>query len=205
MSPIPIASVTRAPQPSSSAARNAGSPPPGSPATRTRSTVDERRSMPRSCAHSTRCAAYDGVSTAASGSEHLDRADEPLGVAGPEGDVAETDPVERGECGARCERAGVVGRHDPLPGGDAGRRVASCRAGHPVVEIARGERDVARRPRRPARRVDAGELVAVCAEMRAERVVRSARLAQLALLGERQRRDLVQPPAPTAAVPSFAR
>ena len=32
--------------------------------------------MPRSAAHSTRCAAYDGVSTAASGSKQLDRADE---------------------------------------------------------------------------------------------------------------------------------
>ena len=40
MSPMPIASVTRAPQPSSSFARNAGSPPPGSPATRTRSTLE---------------------------------------------------------------------------------------------------------------------------------------------------------------------
>ena len=40
MSPMPIASVTRAPQPSSSFARKAGSPPPGSPATSTRSTLD---------------------------------------------------------------------------------------------------------------------------------------------------------------------
>ena len=44
MSPIPIASVTRAPQPSSSAARNAGSPPPGSPATRIRRTLESRSS-----------------------------------------------------------------------------------------------------------------------------------------------------------------
>ena len=67
MSPIPIASVTRAPQPSSSSARNAGSPPPGSPATSTRSTLEPRSSIPRSDADSTRWAAYDGVSTAASG------------------------------------------------------------------------------------------------------------------------------------------
>ena len=62
MSPIPIASVTFAPQPSSSRARNAGSPPPGSPATRTRSTLESRRSW-----FSARYAAYDGVSTAACG------------------------------------------------------------------------------------------------------------------------------------------
>ena len=67
MSPIPIASVTRAPQPSSSLARNAGSPPPGSPATSTRATLEPRRSKSRSAAHSIRYAAYDGVSTAASG------------------------------------------------------------------------------------------------------------------------------------------
>ena len=66
MSPMPIASVTRAPQPSSSIWRKAGSPPPGSPATSTRSTLDPRRSRPRSAAHSTRWAAYEGVSTAAS-------------------------------------------------------------------------------------------------------------------------------------------
>ena len=67
MSPMPIASVTRAPQPSSSAARKAGSPPPGSPATSKRSTLEPRRSKSRSAAHSTRWAAYDGVSAAAVG------------------------------------------------------------------------------------------------------------------------------------------
>ena len=67
MSPTPIASVTRAPQPSSSLARKAGSPPPGSPATRTRTTLEPARSKSRSAAHSTRWAAYEGVSTATSG------------------------------------------------------------------------------------------------------------------------------------------
>ena len=46
-----------APQPSSSLARNAASPPPGSPATRTRLTLEPRRSRPRSAAHSMRWAA----------------------------------------------------------------------------------------------------------------------------------------------------
>ena len=53
MSPTPIASVTRAPQPASNLGRKAGSPPPGSPATRTRATVDPARSKPRSAATST--------------------------------------------------------------------------------------------------------------------------------------------------------
>ena len=38
MSPMPIASVTRAPHAASSRARSAGSPPPGSPATSSRRT-----------------------------------------------------------------------------------------------------------------------------------------------------------------------
>ena len=62
MSPTPMASVTFAPQPSSSFSRKAGSPPPGSPATRTRRTLDSRRSW-----LSARCAAYEGVRTTASG------------------------------------------------------------------------------------------------------------------------------------------
>ena len=44
---MPIASVTLAPQPASSLARIAGSPPPGSPATITRFTLDFARSLPR--------------------------------------------------------------------------------------------------------------------------------------------------------------
>ena len=40
MSPMPIASVTVAPQAASRRARSAGSPPPGSPATRRRRTLD---------------------------------------------------------------------------------------------------------------------------------------------------------------------
>src|SRR4051794_19992024 len=63
MSPMPIASVTFAPQPSSNLVRKAGSPPPGSPATSTRRTLDSARRGSRSA----RYAAYDGVSTTASG------------------------------------------------------------------------------------------------------------------------------------------
>src|SRR4051794_5340579 len=48
MSPMPIASATFAPQPPSSLARNAGSPPPGSPATSTRRTLDSARRGSRS-------------------------------------------------------------------------------------------------------------------------------------------------------------
>ena len=45
------------------------------------------------------------------------------------------------------ERPGVVGGDDPLAGPHARGRVAPRRAGDPVVEIARGQRDVARRRR----------------------------------------------------------
>src|SRR3954470_8932333 len=48
MSPMPIASVTFAPQASPSLARKAGSPPPGSPATSTRRTLDAARRGSRS-------------------------------------------------------------------------------------------------------------------------------------------------------------
>ena len=58
MSPMPIASVTLAPQPSSSLARMAGSPPPGSPADHhARHAEDPLRSKSRSAAHSIRCEA----------------------------------------------------------------------------------------------------------------------------------------------------
>ncbi len=67
MSPIPIASVTVAPQPCSSRARKAGSPPPGSPATSRRVTLEPGRSTPRSAATSSRWAPYDGVSATISG------------------------------------------------------------------------------------------------------------------------------------------
>ena len=62
------------------------------------------------------------------------------------------------ERGAGDERPGVVGRDDPLAGRDPRGRVAARRAGHPVVEVAGGERDVARRAGRAARRVDADDL-----------------------------------------------
>ena len=50
MSPMPIASVTRAPQAASSRARSSGSPPPGSPATSSRRNADPARSIPRAAA-----------------------------------------------------------------------------------------------------------------------------------------------------------
>ena len=92
------------------------------------------------------------------GLEQLDRAHQPLAVAGADRDVAEADALERGERGAGDERAGVVGRHDALAGRDAGRRVAAGGAGDPVLDVGGGQRDVARRPGRAARRVDAHDL-----------------------------------------------
>ena len=58
------------------------------------------------------------------------------------------------------ERAGVVGRDDPLACRDARGGVAARRARDPVGEVAGGQRDVARRAGRAARRVDADDLVA---------------------------------------------
>ena len=75
---------------------------------------------------------------------------------------------------------------------DARRRVAPRRTGHPVVEVAGRQRDVARRAGRPARRVDADDLARLRAKVRAEGVVRRARRPQLVLLGERQLGDVGQ-------------
>ena len=70
-------------------------------------------------ASSTRWAAYEGVSTAASGRRRSIAVQQPLRVAGAEGDVAQPDAVEGGERGAGGERPGVVRRDDPLSGRDA--------------------------------------------------------------------------------------
>ena len=50
------------------------------------------------------------------GPQLLDRLQQALGVPGADRDVAEADAVEGGERRARDERAGVVGRDDPLAG-----------------------------------------------------------------------------------------
>ena len=73
------------------------------------------------------------------------------------------------------------------PRGDAGRGVAPRRARHPVVEIARGQRDVARRAGRAARRVDPDDLVRRSAQRCAPIGFSGVRRrAELVLLGERQ-------------------
>ncbi len=113
------------PSRASSLARKAGSPPPGSPATRTRSTLEPRQvdsSLGR------RLDQVGGVGrgqAAASGREQLDRPEEALRVAGAERDVGEADPLERGERRACRERPRVVGGDDPLAGPDA-RGARSC-------------------------------------------------------------------------------
>ena len=106
------------------------------------------------------------------GPQLVDRQHEALAVAGPDRDVAEADAVERGQRGAGDERPGVVGRDDALAGRDARGRVAARRAGHPVVEVAGRQRDVAGRPGRAARGVDAHDLPALGAEVRADGIVR---------------------------------
>ncbi len=122
--------------------------------------------------------------------EQLDRGDEPLGVAGPERDVAQPDAFERRQRRAGDERSGVVGRDDPLPGGDPRGRVAARRAGDPV---ARGRRrsagcsSVCRSCRWSSR---CGRSRRRRAQVGADRIVGRAARPQLALFGQRQLRDL---------------
>jgi len=122
--------------------------------------------------------------------EALDRLQQVLGVAAADRNVTQADAVEGRERGAGHERPGVVGRDDALPGADAGGGVAAGRAGHPVLEIARRQRDVAGRAGRSARRVDPGDLGWGGTQMRADRVLRRAGRPELVLVGERQVRDL---------------
>ena len=119
MSPTPMASVTFAPQPSSSFSRKAGSPPPGSPATRTRLDARLAQVVALGQVRGIRRREDDGLRL-----QRLDRADQALGVSGPDRDVHEPDALERGQRRARDERAGVVSRDDPLAGLDARSRVA---------------------------------------------------------------------------------
>src|SRR5439155_13640249 len=79
--------------------------------------------------------------------------------------------------------------HDALSGPDARGRVAARGAHDPVLEVLRGQRDVARPAGGAARRVDADDLRRLDAEVPAERRVGRA---QLALLGQRESRDVVE-------------
>jgi hypothetical protein len=126
------------------------------------------------------------------GPEPLDGVDEAVGVARANRNVRQPEPVEGGERRAGDERPGVVGRDDPLARRDARRGVAARRAGDPVVEIAGGERDVARRPRRPAGRVDPDDLGELDAQVRAEWIVRRDRRSELVLRGQRELPDVLE-------------
>ena len=193
MSPTPIASVTFAPQP-------AFQPRPERLLAAAGLTGHEHAldARPREVDAALLCdldemGRVGGREHGGFGTQALDRQQQPLRVARAEGDVAEPDAVEGGERGAGRERPGVVRRHDPLAGRDAGRRIAPRRRRHPVVEITGRQRHVARRAGRAARRVDADELGRVRAEMGSDRVVGRARRPQLVLLGQRQLRDAREP------------
>ena len=170
-------------------ARKAGSPPPGSPATSTRSTLDAAQVEPVR-AHSSTYAAYEGVSTTASGRSRSIAREEPLGVARADRDVRRARSARsrrappRRRTGRRCRWRRSAARLD------AGRGVAARRARDPVLEVAGGQRDVARRAGRAAGRVDADDLVAADAEVRADRVLVGRRRLQLGLLGQRQPGDV---------------
>ena len=124
--------------------------------------------------------------------QQLDRQHQALAVAGADRDVGEADAIERGQRCTGHERPGVVGRHDSLAGGDAGRGVAPGRPGHPVVKIGNGQRDVAGSAGGTAGGVDAYDLLPLDAEVRADRVGGGDARPQLLLFGQRQPRDVGQ-------------
>ena len=186
MSPMPIASVTLAPHAASSLARIAGSPPPGSPATSTRLTLELGE------IHAALARPFGEMQRVGRGHrddgrlQKIDRRHQPLGVAGADGDVAEPEPVEGAERRAGDEGTGVVGRDEALAARDSRRRVGARRSAHPDLEIASGERNVARRPGRAAGRIDARDLFGPRGQMRADRLVRrcaSARSSSFSVSG----------------------
>ena len=111
---MPIASVTLAPQAASSLARIAGSPPPGSPATITRVTLDFARSMPRASRPFGKMQGVGRRHRDDGRLQQLDRGDQALGVSRADGNVAEAEPVEGAERRAGDEGPGVIGRDDAL-------------------------------------------------------------------------------------------
>ena len=139
MSPIPIASVTFAPQAASSCVRSAGSPPPGSP--RDEEPRDARRRRGR-CRASRRPLGEvervgrgqrDGV-----GLSSLTAAISRSVLPGPTGMWQSPSACEGVERGAGDERAGAVGRDQPSPARDAGGGVGARRDRDPVGEVGRG-------------------------------------------------------------------
>ena len=160
MSPMPIASVTLAPQAASSFARIAGSPPPGSPATITRLTLELARSTPRLARPFGQMQRVGRRHRDDGRLQQLDRRHQPLGVAGANGNVAEPEPVEGAERRAGDEGAGIIGRDDALAARDAGGGVGARRGAHPDFEIGGGQRNIARRSGRAAGRIDAHDLFA---------------------------------------------
>ena len=117
----------------------------------------------------------------------------PLGVARADRNVAHPQPVEGAERGAGDERTGIVGRDDRLAGADPGSRVAARRRRHPIVEVGRRQRNVARSAGGAARRKDAHDPVAGNRDMRAHRVRLAAARPDLGLLGEGKAGDRIQP------------
>jgi hypothetical protein len=126
------------------------------------------------------------------GLQQPDRQQQPLAVAGADGDVRDAGQLDRAQRRSGHERARVVGRDNALAG-DAGRGVAAGRADHPVLEVGRRQRDVAGRPGGAARGVDADDLVELDAQVCPYRVLLGGGRLQLGLVGERELPDRIQP------------
>ena len=185
---MPIASVTLAPHPASSLARMAGSPPPGSPATMTRFTLEALRSTPRALSPLDEMKRIGRRHRDDGRLQELDRRHQPLGVSGADRDVAEPEPVECAKRRAGDERAGVIGRDDALAALEARGRIGARRGPHPDFEIGGGQRNIARRSGRAAGRIDPDDLFGRGGQMGADRLVGRARAPELVLFGQRQRR-----------------
>ena len=115
MSPIPIASVTRAPQPvlerRAGRLATAGLARDEDASTLESAQIDAAVGRRLDEVGGVRRRQHDRLRP-----ELLDREQQPLGVPRPDRHVAEPDPLERGECRAGDERPGVVRRDDPLSG-----------------------------------------------------------------------------------------
>ena len=116
--------------------------------------------------------------------QRLDGRHQALGIPGADGNMAKAQTLESFQRRAGDERARIVARDQPFAARHPRGRVAARRGPHPRVEVARRQRNVARRPRRAAGGIDPHDLVGARGAMRADRFVGGAAAAQFVLFGE---------------------
>src|SRR5271165_3538182 len=121
--------------------------------------------------------------------EQVDCGEEALGVGQANRYVTEAEAFEAVEGYTGDERPRIVGRDDALAALNARGGVRARAGAHPDFEVGGAERNIAGRPGRAARRIDAHDVRWSGGEMRPDRLLARTRGAQLVLLGERQRLD----------------